>query len=268
MPTAVFRRSEGEVAVAGRVQGKTAFVSGGAQGLGAYMVRGLLAQGARVVFGDILEEQGCILEAELHARGFGCAFVRLDVTREDGWSEALARAQELFGSVDILVNNAGIVLKREPVEAIAGEDWDRLMAVNVKGVFLGIKQVIPLMRRQGGGSIINVSSLAAIGQAEIQEPAYAASKAAVARFTKVVAAQHAHENIRCNSLHPGPVDGGMLRHSFAPDPLALAKRLTRVPMGRLGTIEEIVAGVTFLASDESSFMTGSELVIDGGCAVQ
>ncbi len=249
-----------------RLAGKVAFVSGGAQGLGADQVRGLIGEGAKVVFGDILEEEGRSLAQALGSTD--CDFVVQDVTREADWARALSRTIERFGRIDILVNNAGIVLKRGPIESLDEAAWDRLMAVNVKGVFLGTKHVIPLLRRQGGGSIINISSLAAIGQAEIQEPAYAASKAAVARFTKVTAAQHAHEKIRCNSLHPGPTDGGMLRHSFAPDPASLAKRLERVPMGRLGRVEEIVAGVVFLASDESAFMTGAELVIDGGASVQ
>lgn len=252
----------------GRLDGKVALVTGGAQGLGADQVRGLLAEGAKVVFGDILGDAGGALERDLRDAGHGCAFTMMDVTREGDWQDALALAIRRFGRLDILVNNAGIVLKRAPIEVMDAGDWDRVMAVNARGVFLGCKHVIPVMRGQGGGSVINVSSLAAIGQAQIQEPAYAASKAAVARFTKVAATQHAHENIRFNSLHPGPIDGGMLRHSFAPDPEALAKRLTRIPMGRLGTVAEIVAGVIFLASDESTFMTGAELVIDGGATVQ
>jgi NAD(P)-dependent dehydrogenase (short-subunit alcohol dehydrogenase family) len=123
------------------------------------------------------------------------------------------------------------------------------------------------MRRNGGGSIVNISSLAGIGQSAIQEPAYATSKAAVRMLSKVTATQHAHEKIRCNSLHPGPTDGGML-HRFLPEPAALEERLKRVPLGRLARLEEITAGVVFLASDESSYMTGSELVIDGGALAQ
>jgi cyclopentanol dehydrogenase len=141
------------------------------------------------------------------------------------------------------------------------------MGVNVKGVFLGTKHAIPAMRRAGGGSIVNIASIAALGQAGIQESSYATSKGAVRVFTRVVASQYAKDKIRCNALFPGPTDTGMLR-TFLPDPEALQRRLQRVPLGRLGRPEEIVAGVVFLASDESSFATGTELVIDGGALVE
>ena len=138
------------------------------------------------------------------------------------------------------------------------------MAVNAKGVFLGTKTAIPAMRNAGGGSIVNISSIAGIGQALTQEPAYAASKGAIRVFSKVVATQHAKDKIRCNSVHPGPVDTAMFRAAF-PAPEALDKRLSRVsPMKRAGSIDEVVQGVLFLASDESSYITGTELVIDGG----
>jgi cyclopentanol dehydrogenase len=221
-----------------------------------------------VVIADILDDAGDAIAARIRGTGLEAIFVHLDVTDEAQWTSAIDVTLERYGKIDVLVNNAGTILKRMPIESMSGNDWDRLMAINLKGVFLGTKYAIPAMRSTGGGSIINISSIAALGQAQIQEPAYAASKAAVRQFTKVAATQHAHESIRCNSLHPGPTDGGMLRHSFAPDPEALAKRLTRVPMGRLGRIEEIVAGVVFLASDESSFMTAAELVIDGGAVAQ
>jgi cyclopentanol dehydrogenase len=248
--------------------GKVALVTGGATGLGADQVKGLLAEGAKVVFGDILDAAGAALEAELRLQDCPARYVRLDVTREQDWRQAVDLARQVYGRLNVLVNNAGIVLPRASIEDRTGEEWDRVMAVNAKGVFLGIKHVIPEMRAAGGGSIINISSLAALGQAQIQEPAYAASKGAVTVFTKVAATQHAHENIRCNSIHPGPMDGGMLRKTFAPDPAAIAKRLERVPMGRLGRPDEIVAGVVFLASDEAAFMTGAEMVIDGGAIVQ
>jgi cyclopentanol dehydrogenase len=141
------------------------------------------------------------------------------------------------------------------------------MPVNAKGVFLGTKYAIPAMRRAGGGSIVNISSIAGIGQSLHQEPAYAASKGAVRIFTKVTASQHAQDNIRCNSVHPGPIDTDML-HNAMSDPEVLQRRLTRVPLGRMGAVEEVVAGVLFLASDDSSYVTGSELVIDGGALAQ
>ena len=137
------------------------------------------------------------------------------------------------------------------------------MDVNAKGVFLGTKHAIPEMRRSGGGSIVNISSTAGIGQSANQEPAYAASKAAVRIFTKVTASQHAKDNIRCNSVHPGPIDTDMLSAVMA-SPEMLKRRLERVPMGRSGTVDEVAKGVLYLASDDSSYVTGTELVIDGG----
>jgi cyclopentanol dehydrogenase len=139
--------------------------------------------------------------------------------------------------------------------------------VNAKGVFLGTKAVIPAMRRAGGGSIVNISSIAGIGQSLQQEPAYAASKGAVRIFTKVTAAQHAKDRIRCNSVHPGPVDTEMFHAAF-PDPKEMQKRLARIPLGRMGTVAEMVSLVLYLASDDSAYMTGSELLIDGGALAQ
>lgn len=251
----------------GRLAGKSAIITGAAGGLGAEMARGCAREGAKVLIADIQEDAGRSLAAELNAAGAEAAFERLDVTDEEQWVHVVDVAQQAFGPLNVLVNNAGIVLEKAPIEKTSAEAWDRLMAINLKGVFLGTKHAIPAMRAAGGGSIVNISSIAGIGQSQHQEPAYAASKGAVRLFSKVAATQHAHENIRCNSLHPGPTDGGMLLR-FLADPEAMARRLARVPMGRLGTMDEIVAGVVFLASDESSFMTGAELVIDGGCLAQ
>jgi NAD(P)-dependent dehydrogenase (short-subunit alcohol dehydrogenase family) len=172
-----------------------------------------------------------------------------------------------FGKLNILVNNAGIVIPRVPIPDRTVEEWDRVMAVNARGVFLGTKHAIPAMRRAGGGSIVNISSVAGIGQSLHQEPAYAASKGAVRIFTKVTASQHARDGIRCNSVHPGPIDTEMIRAAMA-DPKALERRLERVPMRRMGTVDEVVTAVLYLASDESSYVTGAEFVIDGGALAQ
>lgn len=193
--------------------------------------------------------------------------MHLDVTAEDDWRNAVNEAVNRYGQLNILINNAGIVIPRVPIEERTAEEWDRVLGVNAKGVFLGTKHAIPAMRRAGGGSIVNISSVAGIGQSLHQEPAYAASKGAVRIFTKVTASQHAIDNIRCNSVHPGPVDTEMI-HSAMSDPEVLRRRLMRVPLGRLGTIDEIVLLVLFLASDDSSYMTGSEVVIDGGALAQ
>ncbi len=194
-------------------------------------------------------------------------YVHLDVTNELDWQSAVRTAISRYGALNILINNAAIVIPRTSIEDRTAAEWDRVMAVNAKGVFLGTKHVIPAMRRAGGGSIVNISSVAGIGQSLHQEPAYAASKGAIRIFTKVTAAQHAKDKIRCNSVHPGPVDTEML-HSAMPDPEALQRRLQRVPLGRMGTVNEIVTAVLYLASDDSSYVTGSELVIDGGALAQ
>lgn len=250
-----------------KLDGKVALISGGARGQGAAEATIFAREGAKVVFGDVRDNDGKQVEAAIRASGGEATYVHLDVTNEDDWRHAVNEAVSRYGKLDILINNAGIVIPRVPIEERTAEEWDRVLGVNAKGVFLGTKHAIPAMRRAGGGSIVNISSIAGIGQSLHQEPAYAASKGAVRIFTKVTASQHAIDNIRCNSVHPGPVDTEMV-HSAMSDPEVLQRRLTRVPLGRLGTIDEIVSLVLFLASDDSSYMTGSEVVIDGGALAQ
>lgn len=251
----------------GKLDGKVALISGGARGQGAAEAKTFALEGAQVVFGDILDHAGAQVEADIRAAGGEAVYVHLDVTSEADWRRAVQEAVSRFGKLNILVNNAGIIIPRVAIEERTGEEWDRVMAVNAKGVFLGTKHAIPAMRQAGGGSIVNISSIAGIGQSLHQEPAYAASKGAVRIFTKVTASQHAKDKIRCNSVHPGPIDTEMLRTAM-PDPQMLDQRLGRVPLGRMGVVEEIVAGVLFLASDDASYITGSELVIDGGALAQ
>jgi NAD(P)-dependent dehydrogenase (short-subunit alcohol dehydrogenase family) len=250
-----------------RLSGKVVLISGAATGLGAAQALACSKAGAKVVLGDIADEEGSLVEAQIRSAGGEAVYLHLDVTSELDWRKAVDKTVSRFGKLDVLVNNAGIVINKVPIEDRTVEEWDRVMAVNLRGAFLGTKHAIPRMRESGGGSIVNISSLAGIGQSQIQEPAYAVSKAAVSMLSKVTASQHAHENIRCNSLHPGPTDGGML-HRFLPLADALKERLKRVPMGRLGRVEESVAGVIFLASDDSSYITGTALVIDGGALAQ
>lgn len=247
----------------GKLDGKVALITGGAQGQGAVEAKTFIAEGAKVVFGDILDDAGEAVAAEIQAAGGDAHYRRLDVTNEDNWEAAIALATERFGGLDILINNAAVLVPRVPIEERSAAEWDKVMGVNAKGVFLGTKYAIPAMRAGGGGSIVNISSIAGIGQSTHQEPAYAASKGAVRIFTKVTAAQHAVDGIRCNSVHPGPVDTEMFRAAF-PTNDALSSRLARVPMNRAGTVDEVVAGVLFLASDDSSYITGTEMVIDGG----
>jgi NAD(P)-dependent dehydrogenase (short-subunit alcohol dehydrogenase family) len=249
-----------------RLAGKVALISGGARGQGAAEAKLFTQEGAKVVFGDILDEQGKRVEEEIHAQGGDAIYVHLDVTRAQDWQRAVQTAESQYGKLDILVNNAGIAI-RGTIEETSEEDWDRLMAINMKGVFLGTKYAIPAMRRAGGGSIINISSGAGIAPAPGTSAAYAATKGGVRLFSKATAVQHAKDNIRCNSVHPGPIDTPMVREPQT-DPARLAELTGRVPLGRLGTSEEIAYGVLYLASDESSYVTGSELVIDGGRTAQ
>ena len=249
-----------------RLENKVALISGGARGIGAAVAKIFSQEGAKLVICDILEDEGRKTAEEITAAGGECVFVRLDVTSETDWEQAAAETTSRFGRLDILVNNAGITA-RGNVEETSVADWTRTMDINVKGAFLGSKQAIPIMRAGGGGSIINISSGAGIAPQPGTSGAYAASKGAVRIFSKSTAIQYAAENIRCNSVHPGPIETDMLR-ATRPDENNLEIMKGRVPLGRFGRAEEIAYGVLYLASDESSFVTGSELVIDGGRTAQ
>ncbi len=229
--------------------------------MGAAEARLFAAEGAKVVLGDVLEEEGRQIEAEIAETGGEAIFVRLDVTSETDWQNAVNAAVERFGKLDILVNNAGI-FNRAFVHEQTEEDWDRVMDINGKGVFLGSKAAIPAMRDSGGGSIVNISSVAGL-IGSVASTSYNASKGAVRLLTKSTAIQYAKEGIRCNSVHPGPIETPMLDMVY-PSPEARTQRQDAIPMGRLGNMEDVAKGVLFLASDEASYMTGSELVIDGG----
>ena len=247
-----------------RLAGKVALISGGARGMGACEARIFAGEGARVVIGDILEDEGRKVEAEIVETGGEALFIRLDVTSEAEWQRAVSTAVSRFGSLDILVNNAGISA-RGKVEDTTVEDWDRVMEVNAKGVFLGTKAAIPEMRKAGGGSIINISSQMGLVGAESSSPQYQSSKGAVRLLTKSTAVQYANEGIRVNSVHPGPIVTPMTEQSRAERG---DLHVSQVPLGRYGQPEEVAYAVIYLASDESSFVTGSELVIDGGWTAQ
>jgi len=250
----------------GRLDGKVVLISGGARGQGAVEGRMFVREGAAVVLGDVLDDQGKKVEAEIRANGGKATYAHLDVTREDDWRAAVATAVQAYGKLNVLVNNAGILL-RSKIEETSVDDWDRIMAVNVRGVFLGTKHAIPAMRQAGGGSIINISSTAGLVGAPGFTAAYTATKGAVRLFTKSTAVQHARDGIRCNSVHPGPIATDMIKDVLE-NKAQLEQRMRRLPMGRVGTPEDVAYGVLFLASDESSFMTGSELVIDGGTTAE
>ncbi len=245
-----------------RLQGKVAIITGGARGQGATEAKMFAQEGASVVIGDVLDDLGLQVEAEIRELGGQAIYLHLDVASAYDWQRAVSVAEERFGKVDVLVNNAAIVLRKD-IEETSVADWDHIMDINAKGVFLGTKAVIPAMRRAGGGSIVNISSIS--GLVSIGPPAYIATKGAVRLFTKSTAIQYAAENIRANSIHPGAVDTDMRRGGLVNQTEAeIQERLSQIPLGRVGSTEDISYGALFLASDESSFMTGSELVIDGG----
>lgn len=264
--------------MAGRVKGKIACVTGAANGIGRCAALTLAKEGATIVVTDIQQESAASLIEEIEAAGSTAVFVQHDVTHEPDWEVVITKIRGTFGRLDVLVNNAGIGILNGPVTDISLNDWKRLMAVNVDGPFLGIKHALPLMRESGGGSIINISSIAGI-KASANASAYCASKGAVRLFTKSVALEcaAAKDGIRVNSLHPGIVetaiwdtligtgpDGSNARPRSA---TLAAFTSNAVPLGRPGLPEEIAAGILWLASDESSYVTGTELVIDGARSI-
>ena len=238
----------------GRLDGKLAVISGGARGQGAAEARLFAAEGARVVVGDVLDDEGRAVAAEL---GPEAAYARLDVTDEAGWAAVVELAEERFGPVDVLVNNAGI-LQFQALHKMDLADFERILRVNLTGVFLGMKAVVPSMVRAGGGSIVNISSTAGL-QGLPGLGAYVASKWGVRGLTKTAAIDLGPKGIRVNSVHPGGIDTPMLEGT---DPEAPFYK--RLPVARMGRPEEAARAVLFLASDESSYTTGAELTVDGG----
>ena len=250
-----------------RLEGKVALISGGARGQGAAEALLFAKEGAKVVIGDILDDEGRQIEAQIAELGGDSTYVRLDVTSTDDWNAAVQTALDRYGMLDILVNNAGILGRRTGLEETTSEQWDRVLEVNAKGAFLGTKAAIPALRDAGGGSIINISSIAGIIADPTGIPAYQASKGALRLLTKSIAVQYAADNIRCNSVHPGLIVTAMSEDVLA-DPDRRQEFFGSIPLGRLGTVDDIANGVLFLASDESSYVTGSELIIDGGLVAQ
>ena len=245
-----------------RLAGKVALITGGASGMGQSEAMIFAREGARVVVADLLEVEGRQVADKIAAGGGQARFVALDVTSEGGWEQAVETAVSAFGRLDVLVNNAGISGTFDP-DTLSTSAWDALMNVNAKGVFLGMKFAIPRMREAGGGSIVNISSISGfVGQSMIHM-AYNASKGAVRIMTKAAAVQYAQDNIRVNSVHPGVLPP-MRTSRVSADPEWRAKMLRAVPMKREGRVEEVANAVLFLASDEASYITGTELVVDGG----
>ena len=246
-----------------RLADKVALITGGASGMGASMARIFAGEGAKVVVADMLEEAGKEVVEEITRANGAALFQHLDVTSEAEWQAAIAATLAAYGKLDILVNDAGI--SGSAVEDLFdGEAWDRIMAVNSTGTFLGMKHAIPAMKAAGGGAIVNISSISGVtGQRGIHV-AYNASKGAVRTLTKTAAVQHGRDNIRVNSIHPGLMPP-MRTSGRTADPALRAKWIeTSVPLGRAGRVEEVANAALFLASDEASYITGAELWVDGG----
>jgi NAD(P)-dependent dehydrogenase (short-subunit alcohol dehydrogenase family) len=245
-----------------RLEGKVAIITGGANGMGEAEARLFAKEGARVVVADLLEQEGQQVVADITAGGGEARFVRLDVTSEEDWREVVATTAATYGKLNILVNNAGISGSYDP-DMLSTAVWDRLMAINAKGVFLGIKYAIPAMQQAGGGSIINISSISGFVGQDYVHMGYNASKGAVRVLTKSAAVQYASDGIRVNSVHPGIMPPMRTSRGTA-DPERRQRMIAQVPMGREGRREEVGYAVLFLASDEASYITGTELVVDGG----
>jgi len=243
-----------------RLANKTALISGAAQGLGAAMARRFAQEGAFVFVGDIKEEAGNETVREICEAGGRAAFLILDVTNEQSWIHAMEAIQAQ--GLNILVNNAGINI-REPIELMKAENLDAMLSVNVKGPFLGIKHAIPMLRKGGGGSIINMSSVCGLLGHAFTTEAYTATKGALTLLTRSIAVRYAKDNIRCNSIHPSTVDTPLMRELFK-DPAKKQERLGEVPLGRLATEADVANAALFLASDEAAFLNGVALPVDGG----
>jgi NAD(P)-dependent dehydrogenase (short-subunit alcohol dehydrogenase family) len=246
--------------MAGRLQDRTAIVTGGVGGIGAATVRRFGEEGARVVVADLADDPGEALAAEV-----GGIYVRCDVTDAEQVDAMVARTVGTYGGVDIAFNNAGISPPDDDSILDTGLDaWRRVQEVNLTSVYLCCKAVLPHMRAQGHGSIINTASFVAVMGAATSQISYTASKGGVLAMSRELGVQFAREGIRVNALCPGPVDTPLLRELFAKDPERAARRLVHIPMGRFAEAGEIANAVVFLASDESSFITASTFLVDGG----
>jgi NAD(P)-dependent dehydrogenase (short-subunit alcohol dehydrogenase family) len=243
-----------------RFEGRVAVITGGASGIGLASARRLASEGAKIVIGDLTPEPGKAAADEV-----GGLFVPTDVTDAEQVEALFATAVEQFGSVDVAFNNAGISPPEDDSILTTGiEAWDRVQRVNLTSVYLCCKAALPHMQRQGKGSIINTASFVAVMGAATSQISYTASKGGVLSMSRELGVQFARENIRVNALCPGPVNTPLLKELFAKDPERAARRLVHVPVGRFAEPEEIAAAVAFLASDDASFITASQFLVDGG----
>ena len=244
------------------VKDKVIIITGAGGGLGSEMAKLLSQQGARVWLLDLDEEKGQKETDKIRAAGGNAWFLKMDVTSEEDWRNAVNAAVETCGRLDVLVNNAAINI-RKPVEEMSMDEWCAMMKVNTGSAFLGCKYAIPVMRKQGGGAIINTSSVCGLIGHKYTPEAYTASKGAVTMLTKAIASRYGKDGIRCNSIHPSTVDTPFVQVLFQ-DPQRKAERLGEVPLGRLATAADVANAVLYLASEEASFINGVALPIDGG----
>lgn len=244
------------------VKDKCILITGGSGGLGSEMARLLALHGATVVILDLNKEQGDALQNELTEAGHKAFFYPMDLTSETDWQRVVEAVLESVGKIDVLVNNAGINI-RKPLEEMNIDEWNTMMLVNVGSVFLGAKYVIPVMRKQGGGAIINTSSVCGLIGHRYTPEAYTTTKGAVTLLTKSIAARYASDGIRCNSVHPSTVDTPLVQEMFK-DPVKKQQRLDEVPLGRLAKASDVAHAVLYLASEEASFINGIALPVDGG----
>lgn len=245
-----------------RLKDKVAVVTGAASGMGAATTRLFAAEGAKVVVADILAEEGAAIAAEI---GGTARFQKLDVTSEADWEALVADTLAAWGKIDVLVNNAGVSGSHPDILNTA--TWDEQMNVNARGVFLGMRSVIPAMKESGGGSIVNISSISGLTGQRFVHMGYNAAKGAVRMATKAAAIQFARDGIRVNSVHPGLMPA-MRTSMMSADPEVRRKMTSAVPMGREGRVEEVAHANLFLASDDASYVTGVELPVDGGFVAQ
>ena len=244
-----------------RLSNKVALISGAARGIGECTAKLFANEGASVIIGDIDYSKCKKTAKKLQNEGYDCLAVNLDVTKESDWKGTISEINSKYKKLDILVNNAGIY-STVPIENTKLDDFNSIISVNLTGVFLGTKYSIPLLRNSDGGSIINISSTAGL-VGNSGSGAYGASKGGVRSLTKYTALQHAMDNIRVNSLHPGPIETEMLADKLSNLESRSASE-SKIPLGRIGTIKEVAMAILFFASNESSYITGAELAIDGG----
>lgn len=244
------------------LKNKISLITGASQGIGAEIAFRFAEEGAAVFIADLKESEGHKTVKEIEKKGGKAFFIKLNVSDEENWKQALQTVIEKCGCINILVNNAGMNI-RENIEEMKVEDLDTMLAVNVKGPFIGIKHVIPFMRKNGGGSIINMSSICGLIGHKYTNEAYTLTKGALTLLSKSVGVRYAKDNIRCNSLHPSTVDTPYIREYFK-DPKKREERIGEIPLGRLATSKDVANAALFLASDEASFINGVAFPVDGG----